>query len=454
VVGGGLAGLFTASELVAAGVDDVVVVDAAEHPGGITRTIVEDGYSLEPAAGSFSLPHPVLSPILERCDIDVVPARGASVRHVFVDGRLVPLRPGPSALLAPLVSLGAKASALAEPVRGRRAADASEESLAAFLRRRFGAGAGNMIAWLMASGVYAGDPERLSAVSAFPLLEALEREHGSLILGGLRARRARSAQTRPGPHIPVGGMTALAESLARSLDGRFRGGFAVDAVSRVGGRWEVSGPDTITADVVVLAVRPETASELLGEDFGGGAVLARSAREHTVAQDDTRCSRARHGRPEPVLVVGLGGRGAPLPEGFGLLVGPDEGLATRGVLFESSYAPWRAPEGSWLAKVIVGGAGGRVPDGDDESVVSVVEEEVSRILSSELEPEVGIVVRHLDGIPQYEVGHRAWLGEVDAWLRARPGVYVTGWGYRGVGVASLAMDAARLAREISVTSTG
>jgi protoporphyrinogen/coproporphyrinogen III oxidase len=428
VVGGGLAGLFTASELVAAGVDDVVVVDAAEHPGGITRTIVENGYSLEPAAGSFLLPHPALSPILERCDIEVVPARDASVRHVFVDGRLVPLRPGPSALLAPLVSLGAKASALAEPIRRRRASDGLEESLAAFLRRRFGAEAGNMIAWLMASGVYAGDPERLSAVSAFPLLEALEREHGSLLLGGLRARRARSTQTRPGPHIPVGGMTALTESFARSLDGRFRGGFAVEAVSRVGGRWEVSGPDTITADVVVLAVRPETASELLGEDFGGESA--------------------------PVLVVGLGGRGAPLPEGFGLLVGSDEGLATRGVLFESSYAPWRAPEGSWLAKVIVGGAGGRVPDGDDESVVSFVEEELSRILSSELEPEVGIVVRHLDGIPQYDVGHRAWLGEVDARLRARPGVHVTGWGYRGVGVASLAMDAARLAREITATSTG
>jgi protoporphyrinogen/coproporphyrinogen III oxidase len=428
VVGGGLAGLFTASELVAAGVDDVVVVDAAEHPGGITRTIVEDGYSLEPAAGSFPLPHPALSPILERCDIDVVPARDASTRHVFVGGRLVPLRPGPGALLAPLVSLRAKASALAEPLRGRRSSDGLEESLAGFLRRRLGAGAGDMIAWLMASGVFAGDPERLSAEAAFPLLEALEREHGSLLLGGLRSRRARSPQMRPGPHVPVGGMTALAESLARSLDGRFRGGFAVAAVRRGSGAWEVSGPETITADAVVLAVRPETASELLGEDVGGGSA--------------------------PVFVVGLGGKGAPLPEGFGLLVGPGEGLATRGVLFESSYAPSRAPHGSWLAKVIVGGAGGRVPDGDDESVISVVGEELGRILSSQLKREIGIVVRHLDGIPQYDVGHRAWLQEVDALLRDHPGVFVTGWGYRGVGVVSLAMDAARMARAISSTSTG
>lgn len=428
VVGGGLAGLFTASELVAAGVDDVVVVDTAEHPGGITRTIEKGGYSLEPAAGSFPLPHPALSPILERCDIDVVPVRDASTRHVFVGGRLVPVRAGPSLLVAPLVSLRAKASALAEPIRGRRSPDGSEESLAAFLRRRLGTEAGNLIAWLMASGVYAGDPERLSAEAAFPLLGALEREHGSLLLGGLRSGRSRSSQMRPGPHLPVGGMTALAESLASSLEGRFRGGFAVDAVRRGSGGWEVSGPETITADVVVLTVRPERASELLAENVEGQAGPGSSA---------------------PVLVVGLGGKGAPLPEGFGLLVGPDEGLTTRGVLFESSYAPSRAPQGSWLAKVIVGGAGGRAPDGDDEFVISVVSDELARILSSDLQPEIGVVARHHDGIPQYDVGHRAWLQGVDALLRGRPGLYLTGWAYRGVGVASLAVDAARVAREIS-----
>ncbi len=433
MVGGGLAGLFTASELLAAGIDDVVVVDAAEHPGGITRTIVEGGYSLEPGAGSFPLPHPALSPILDRCDIDVVPARGASARFIFVEGRLVPLRPGPSAVLAPLVSLGAKASALAEPMRGRRSPAGSEESLADFFRRRLGTGAGNMIAWLMASGVYAGDPEHLSAEAAFPLLVALEREHGSLLLGGLRSRRSQSSRVRPCPHLPLGGMTALAESLASSLDGRFRGGFGVEAVRRGRGGWEVSGPETIAADVVVLAVRPGKVSQLLGEDFGG---------------------RAGPGESAPVLVVGLGGKGASLPEGFGLLAGPGEGLTTRGVLFESSYAPSRAPQGSWLAKVIVGGAGGRAPDGDDEFVVSLVSEELARIVSADLQPEIGMVARHPDGIPQYDVGHRAWLQEIDALLHGRPGLYVTGWAYRGVGVASLADDATRLAREISLVSTG
>jgi oxygen-dependent protoporphyrinogen oxidase len=427
IVGGGLSGLFTASELMAAGVDDVVVVDAANHPGGLTRTIEKGGYSLEPAAGSFSLPHPALSPIIDRCGIEVEPAHDASTRYVFVDGRLVPIRPGLPALFAPLMSVTAKASALAEPLR-RRSAAGPEESLAGFLRRRFGSDAGNLIGWLMASGVYAGDPEQLSAEASFPILSTLEREHGSIMLGGLRARRTRSSQTRPRPHVPGGGMTALVETLAASLQGRFRGGFAVESVRRGPAAWEILGPEIIIADVVVLAVRPEVSSKLLGDGVGD-----RQARTPS----------------RPVLVVGLGGSGDPLPGGFGVLVGPDEGLFTRGALFESSYAPSRAPSGSWMAKMIMGGADGRVPAGDDETVISVAREELGRIISVDIHPEVGIVARHEDGIPQYDVGHRDWLAGVEAMLRRNPGLHLTGWGYRGVGVSNLAADAARLAGEIS-----
>jgi protoporphyrinogen/coproporphyrinogen III oxidase len=427
VVGGGLSGLFTASELVAAGVDDVLVVDAANGPGGLTRTMEKDGYWLEPAAGSFSLPHPALSAILERSRIEIEPASDAATRFVFVDGRLVPIRPGPSALLAPVLSVPAKVGALAEPLRPRAVVE-QEESLADFLRRRFGFRAGSLIAWLMASGVYAGDPERLSAEAAFPILGTLEREHGSVALGGLRARRSRSSRIRPRPHVPTGGMTVLAESLASSLQGRFRGGFAVESVRRRREAWEVSGPETITADVVVLAVRPEIASKVLGEALGDQQAQPKSA---------------------PVLVVGLGGTGAPLPTGFGVLVGPDEGLATRGVLFESSYAPSRAPTGSWLAKMIIGGAGSRIPHGDDGAVIEVAREELARIVSREVRPEVVIVARHEDGIPQYDIGHRTWLQGVDATLRRHPSLHLAGWAYRGVGVGNQAAEAARLAREIT-----
>lgn len=434
IVGGGLAGLFTASELTAAGVDDLVVLEQSDHPGGVASTIEQDGFSIEPAAGAFNLPHTHFSPVLERAGVEVEEALGGSDRYVFVGGRLVSLQPSSRALLAPVLSARAKMRALFEPfVPGVVQRD--DESLASFCRRRFGTRAGELLAWLMASGVFAGDPEHLSATAAFPKLVDLEKEHGSVVKGALRARKARPPDTpRPSLHVPVGGMTELAARIAASLRGEFRRSFPVESVRPEAGGWVVEGTERLTADAVVLAVRPEVAAGVLGNGVAGEL------------SDGARASR--------VAVVGLGSAGpSPLPSGYGALVGPDEGMASLGALFESSYAPFRAPEGSWLAKVIVSEAGYQagLMDGDDEHLASVAQKELGAIVGAELTPSFSVVVRHAPGIPQYPVGHRSWLRKLGTHLAGWPGLHLTGWGYRGVGVSGLATDAARLAREMTRT---
>ncbi|MET0830832.1 MAG: NAD(P)-binding protein [Acidimicrobiia bacterium] len=75
VVGGGLGGLFTGVELARRGIE-AVVLEAADVPGGITRTIDVDGYAIEPAAGAVTLPHPHLGPILAAAGVSLHPAVG------------------------------------------------------------------------------------------------------------------------------------------------------------------------------------------------------------------------------------------------------------------------------------------------------------------------------------------------------------------------------------------
>jgi protoporphyrinogen/coproporphyrinogen III oxidase len=426
VVGGGLSGLFTGSHLTAAGLDDVVVVEASPHAGGVTRTVRRDGFSLEPGVGSFSLPDPGLSPILDRAGVETKPVV-AGARYVFTDGELMELEPSPRLLLTPLLSLPAKLRAAAEILVPSRTNP--EESLAGFCRRRFGRGAGDMVSWLMASGVFAGDPTRLSAMAAFPVLEELELEASSVIRGALRRRRRMTSRQPRSLHVAVGGMARLADQVADTMGDRFRPDFAVKAVRQHGDRWVVEGPEKIAADIVVLAVSPQAAAELVDSDLAGVLSRARSA---------------------PVAVVGLGGPGSsPFPSGFGALIGPDENLATRGVLFESSYAPDRAPNGSWFVKAIVGGA--TRPDvstWSEQRVADHTIREAGIISGGDVAPSFVEAIWHQPGIPQYETGHLHWLSNLDALVGSRPGLRVTGWGYRGVGVASLAMEATRLAREI------
>jgi protoporphyrinogen/coproporphyrinogen III oxidase len=434
VVGGGLAGLFTASELVAAGVDDVVVLEQASLPGGVARTIQRDGYSLEPAAGTLLLPHPHLSDVLGRLGAEVLPAEAAAaLRYVYTGGRLVTLASSPKALAAPLVPFPAKARAAAEPfIRSRPATP--DESLDAFLRRRLGGGLGGMLASLAASGVFAGDPTRLSARSSFPLFPALEDEAGSIVRGGLRRARSRRSggrRTRPTGHLPVGGMQGVVRAAVSRLGDRLRSGRQVTAVRPDGAGWAVEDGEILTAEHLVLAIPPDRAAGLVGGDLG--EVLRRAV-------------------TAPVVVLGLGGPAGrfPLPAGFGALIGPDAGMVTLGILFESSYAPERAPAGHSLAKVIAGGA--QRPElvkWDDARLVETIGAEVARALGSDLDVSYVEVVRHPAGIPQYEVGHGDWLTEVDRLRAARPGLHLTGWGYRGVGVAHVATDAVRTAGEIA-----
>lgn len=428
IVGGGFAGLFTASQLVAAGVDDIVVLEASSHPGGVARTVTRGDFLLEPGAGSFILPHMHLSKVLSEANAAVLPAEvTARRRYVWTGERLVTLPAGPAALLAPIAPARAKLRAAMEPFVAELPVDEGE-SLDQFLRRRFGDEVGRTAAWLAASGVYAGDPTSLSARAAFPALAAVD---GSIIGGAVARIRSRPRRApRPTTHVPVVSMAALADALASSLGERYRTGSRVEAVRRSSTGWQVHGSERIDAAAVVIACPPDVAAGLVEDP------LRRALGGSTAA---------------PVVVVGLGGPESrmPVPAGFGILTGPDAGTVTRGVLLESSYAPHRAPPGHALVKVIAGGAPHRrvIDEVDDDALVEVVGSELARILGSDIDASFAQVVRDPRGIPQYEVGHGEWLAGVD---EATPlAMHLTGWGYRGVGLAHLAADAVRITDTIA-----
>lgn len=425
VVGGGLGGLLVACEVARRGARPLLL-EAGPAPGGVASTIRSDGFLLEPAAGSFLLPHPQLTPILDSAGATVVPAHAASGRRfVYNDGRLFELA-GPAALATGLVSGRGKLRILREPWVRPPAAPA-DESLRSFFERRFGPEFGRLGATLMAHGVYAGDPDRLSARAAFPAFVELEDAAGSLVRGGLRRRRSRPQHAaRARVHVAPDGMAGLAGELAAYLGDGFRAESPVEAVRQEGDRWVVEGADVVSAPAVVIALAPSQAAQL-----APGPVA----------------SVLRQASAAPVAVVGLGGPSAdvPAPNGFGALTGPDAGVRLLGLLFESSYAPGRAPARHRLLKAIYGGAADpSVLALSDPQLVELAIEETGRMLGVVPQPSWTRVVRHVPGIPQYDVGHLAWLDRLDAASSEFPGLHLAGWGYRGIGVTSLAKHAAAL----------
>ncbi len=430
VVGGGLAGLFTAVELRRRGVESIVL-EASRVPGGVAQTVTEDGYLLEPAASSVLLPNPDLSPILDTAGVEMVPADPAAKRrYVYTQGRLIEIPESPAILFSPLVSWRAKLRAIREPWITTPPVD-GDESIGSFFTRRFGTELGALASTLMAHGVFAGDPDRLSMRGAFPRMVALEDDAGSLIKGGIaRMRQRPKGRPRASVHVAVGGMVRLATTLASHLGDAYRPDWPVTSIERGEGGWVVSGAGEERGDAVVVAVPPHAAASFLPAEVAG-IVSGR-----TVA---------------PVAVVGIGGPTSdlPIPSGFGVLVGPGSGVHALGILFESRYAPGRAPKLHTLAKGIYGGAADpAVLERSDEDLVSLFVEETSRVCGVHVKPSWTRVVRQTPGIPQYDVGHVAWMEKLDDALSNLPGLHVTGWGYRGIGLSGLAADAVRLGSDL------
>jgi len=405
VLGGGISGVAAARaawELagqVPGGVE-IALVEREARAGGKARTLRSDEWLCEAGPSAVLAGEPALDRLLacsglesERIEADA----SAAQRYLVRNGRLALLEPRALALLRNgiLGPLGL-ARALCEPWVPLRHERTGDESVHDFVRRRLGAQAAARLAGPLAQGVYAGDPRKLSAGTAFPQLAELEQRHGGL-LRGLRSQRARAqAQGRGGgPRLWTlrSGMQSLVESvLARTPIERHLGAPA-RALAREGKSWriELERGEALQAEAVVLAADPSSAAALVS------ASVPELARE----LEAISCP--------PVAVVGLGygaqaqGR---VPRGFGALIGREQGLRSLGCLFEGHMFAGRGPRDGLLVRVLLGGALdpeiGTLGEGE---IARIAREEMARLLGLDEAPLSEQVALWPRAIPQYELGH-------------------------------------------------
>ena len=428
VVGAGISGLVTAWRLQQAGIE-VTVLEAEARAGGTIGTTREQGCLVETGPNSTLDTSPLIAPLLEDVGLagERIEARAeAKKRFILRGGRLLALPLSPPALIAtPLFSLGAKLAVLREPFVGRGPPDA-EETVAEFVRRRLGSEFLDYAINPFVSGVYAGDPERLSVRAAFPRLYEIEQRYGGLIRGQILGRRERKRNPEASRQSATmfsfrEGMQVLPDALAARLP-HLRLATRATALARdAQGEWTVSaeGPDGRTAHrarAVVLAVPSYVAAGLV--------------RAHSSAAADALQAIVY---PPVAAVVSAYDRAAiahPL-DGFGFLVPAKERREILGTIFSSTLFENRAPEGTALFTTFVGGM--RQPERaqrDEAAIVDSVNRELGRLLGAARAPRWTRVTRWARAIPQYSVGHLARVETLAAAEQILPGLYF-GANYRG-----------------------
>lgn len=455
VVGAGITGLTTAFHLARGGLD-VVLLEAAERVGGVIESRAverpEGTWRFETGPNTVLESRPEVPRLIHDAGltaprVEADPA--AQKRYVWKGDRLVPLPGGAASFLTtPLFSATAKLRLLAEPFIGKRE-DGREESIAEFVRRRLGPELLEYAVGPFVSGVYAGDPERLSVRWAVSRIHALEEEHGSLIRGMFarmkQRRKHRVAARGGGPAGPGGAMITFRDGLHV-----LPRGLAV-AIAERGG--------SVHTDTAVRRLAVDGDGFVLETD--GGTLSARRA-VLTVPSDVTAAllddATAGAARPfadvpyAPVVVATVGVRRSDVAhplDGFGFLAPRGESLRVLGCLFTSSFFPGRAPEG-WAA--LTSFAGGRT----DPQAVELPEDALRELFLGDLERAVGLsgTPAYLDfrrwrrAIPQYEVGHGRYADLAAEIERDLPGLTLAGNYLDGVSVPDRIQRGTRVAEEI------
>ncbi|MDE2180956.1 MAG: FAD-dependent oxidoreductase, partial [candidate division NC10 bacterium] len=112
-----------------------------------------------------------------------------------------------------------------------------------------------------------------------------------------------------------------------------------------------------------------------------------------------------------------------------------EGRTIIACSFSSVKFTHRAPAGYVLLRAFAGGALQPEPfTWDDERLLSAVRRDLEELLAIQAPPLWSHVVRHPRVMPQYQVGHLAWLATLEETLRRWPTLKLAGNAYRGVGV--------------------
>lgn len=432
VIGGGVSGLTTAHDLVAQGFD-VQILERQVRIGGNAISEKFDGYLMEHGPSTLNAS---VTGAMERIGALGLEASaedlGPNVRKRFlVDrGEIASISVHPLGFfMSGYLSFNARISLAAEFMRPRKNDDA-EETIYDFTARRFGAEFADKIIDPLAAGLFMGDARKLSIEGAFPKLVEMERKHGSILRGVMKAKRGNA----PGRRLFSwkNGMGSIPAALATLLKGRIHTGMTVMKITPTPSGFTIATNDgTLQSRAIVLAVQPHVAAMLL-EDI-----------EPETAQ------AAREISAPPIGVVFLGYRREQVQhplDGLGFLSTKSDQKTISGAQFCSTMFEGRAPDGHVSISCYTGGARNPALAGvSDADLVADVARELSELLGIKGQPAVMRTRRWTRGLPQYEVGHKARrevLGSANTRLN---GVFLTGNFMNGVSIANCMQAASETA---------
>lgn len=460
IIGGGIAGLTAAYELSRLAHEgaavEALLFEASPRLGGIVETVREGGFVIECGPDAWVTEKPWARELAEELGLgnEVMPSNDAARKtYVLIDRQLKAMPDGMRMMVpADLDALDSSELFSAEAKQAyhdeiRRAAELksgapeADESVASFVQRHFGSEVLEKIGAPLLRGVFGGDVTTLSVRAVMAPFVAMEREHGSLIA-------AMQALASTKEHKKTAIFTTLQSGLGTLVDGMvasipadwIRLMTTVHSIAHTGEGWMLKTSKSSEAfDAILLAAPVHIARELLQPVDSRAAELTE--------MDASSAVVVAFGFPDAANIS--------LPPGFGFLVPQGSGSLLLACTFVDQKFDHRVPQNGRLVRAFFGGAAAErlMGCGNDETA-AIARLELARILGPLPEPQLTVVRRWPNSLPQYGVGHLERMAALELRVKQLGGLHLLGNGYRGVGLPDLIRDARAAARHIVEASRG
>lgn len=443
VVGGGVAGLSAARAALALmpGLD-VRVLESAPKLGGLVETErTQDGFVIEHGADCIVTSKPAglaTARELGLADALSAPLRAATTTFIARGARLLPLPPGfgfgaPASLLDVLctraLSPWAKARMALEPCIRAKATD-QDESVAAFIARRFGTGFLEQVVAPVLESVYGAPASEISARACLARLRTLEQESGSVVRG------LRRVVTQPvAPAAPVvtlrEGMGSLVDALSCSLAQRVHTGLGVVRVERGASstfRVRLRDGGLLETDALIVATPANRAAALIEPVSTSLASLL---------------GEVRFGRLD---CVSLGFRrqdvAHPL-DGSGFVVPRSGRRITRACSWSSSKWGNRAPQNFVLFRSVLS-----APGALDDELLAEARADLAELLGIHAAPMMMRLRRRRTGLPIHDLGCLERAVRMHEEAAALGGLSLAGSAHGAMGVSDCIESGRRAAERV------
>jgi len=453
IIGAGITGLSAAYYLTKGKPQNTVhIFDRRNRIGGVLETVNKNGCQIEQSADNFITTVPWAVELCKELGLEKeLVQTNSQVRRTYVvcknklhllpDGFLMmaPTRFLPLAMTPLLSPLGKLRAALEYIIPPRK--DDVDESMANFVCRRLGKEVFEKIVEPLVSGIYASDMEKLSVLATLPRFREMERKDGSLIRAmqkQMKENRAAHLAEQSGARYSMfitlrSGLTSLCQTLADKLPpGSVILNCEVEKLSKsANGKWSIGEAEY---DNVVLAVSAADASRLLAD-----SLPELSAQLHKIYHEDS-----------VVVTFAFEQKQIRVPlRGMGFVVPKAEGSPVLAGSFSNMKYEHRSVEGISLIRVFSGGS--RLPNAasmPDEKLIPLLFDGIKAVLNIEGEPLWTEAAHWQRTMPQYYVGHRELIAEIELLTAREPSLMLAGNYFNGVGIPNCIHSGKQAAEKI------